>query len=65
MKKFSFLFLLLLVFAGCKEETKDKAVAETKKPAPKPIVKEFGFVLDDFDVVIDTIERGDNFGYIL
>jgi len=65
LKKFSFLFLLLLVFAGCKEETKDKAVAETKKPAPKPIVKEFGFVLDDFDVVIDTIERGDNFGYIL
>ncbi len=65
MKKFSFLFLLLLVFAGCKEDTKEQAVAETKKPAPKPVVKEYGFVLDDFDVVVDTIERGDNFGYIL
>ena len=65
MKKFSFLFLLLLVFAGCKEDTKEQAVAETKKPSPKPVVKEYGFVLDDFDVVIDTIERGDNFGYIL
>lgn len=58
------LFLLLTLFA-CKDEEKPKET--TSKPVVKKeaVVKEFGFVLNDFKVVHDTIGRGDTFGGIL
>ena len=57
------IILLLLTLIACKQEeeqTKPKKVV--KKEA---IVKEFGFTLNDFQVVNDTIETGDTFGNIL
>ncbi len=57
----------MLAFTACNEDMKEEAVsredvAEVKKP---PVVKEYGFVLNDFEVVRDTIDPGDSFGYIL
>lgn len=55
---------MLLAFIGCK---KDENTAKPKQAAVKkePIVKEFGFTLNDFKVVHDTIENGDTFGKLL
>ena len=63
MKYPAFILLLLLTLIACKKEE------ETKKPKPvvkkERIVKEFGFTLNDFKVVNDTIETGDTFGKLL
>lgn len=66
MKKLSYLLLILVAFTACKEtvEKKDLAGKLEKKPAPV-IQKEYGFVLNDFVVVRDTVQRGDSFGDIL
>lgn len=63
MRYFIVILLSLTLFA-CKEEKGDtkKAKPAVKKEA---IVKEFGFTLNNFKVVRDTIERGDTFGTIL
>lgn len=55
---------MLFAFIGCK---KDENTAKPKQAAVKkePIVKEFGFTLNDFKVVHDTIENGDTFGKLL
>lgn len=68
MKRLSFLFVLMLAIVGCNDDIKKEAVNndEVKKEVKKPAVrKEFGFVLNDYEVVEDTIEPGDSFGYIL
>lgn len=58
--------MLMLAFVACNDEEKDQAVIkEVKKEKLPPIEKEYGFVLNDFEVVIDTIESGDSFGYIM
>ncbi len=55
-------FFLLLITLSCKEE---------KKPIipdsflPKKTNTEFGYLLDDFNVIKDTIRSGENFGEIL
>lgn len=63
MKYPAFILLLLLTLIACKKEE------ETKKTKPvvkkERIVKEFGFTLNDFKVVNDTIETGDTFGKLL
>ena len=63
MKRLSSLFLLLLLVVACNEKVEKKEVLQIKKA--EPIVVEFGFKLNDFDVVRDTIESGDTFGSIL
>ena len=66
MKKLGLLLMLMLAFVACNDEEKDQAVIkEVKKEKLPPIEKEYGFVLNDFEVVIDTIESGDSFGYIM
>lgn len=62
--KYLTVILLLFAFIGCK---KDEDTAKPKQAAVKkePIVKEFGFTLNDFKVVHDTIQNGDTFGKLL
>jgi len=60
--------VLLLVlcagwFVGCKPKEETKPVVEEIKVEPK--IEEFGFLLNDFDVVKDIIKSGDNFGDLL
>ncbi len=65
LQKVTFLFTVITVFFSCKKEVKKEeniAVEQIEIKAPK---KEFGFNLDDFDVLIDTIKKGDSFGKIL
>lgn len=62
--KYITVILLLFTLIGCK---KDEDTAKPKQAAIKkdPIIKEFGFTLNDFKVVNDTIENGDTFGKLL
>ncbi len=63
MKRLSSLLLLLILVVACNEKEEKKEVVPIKKP--EPIIVEFGFKLNDFDVVRDTIKSGDTFGSIL
>ena len=64
MKKIVFLLLTIIVFNSCQEdkpETIDEIIAEIE---PK-IVYEYGYKLDDYKVINDTIKKGESFGEIL
>ncbi|RZL44406.1 MAG: M23 family peptidase, partial [Pedobacter sp.] len=63
MKKISSLLLLLILVVACNEKEEKKEVVTKKKP--EPVIIEFGFKLNDYDVVRDTIDKGDTFGSIL
>lgn len=64
MKNLLRLLPLLLVFLACEEN--DTEILETSNEPPAPaIVEEFGYILNDFNVVRDTIRSGDTFGAIL
>ena len=67
MKKFSYLLLMMMALIACNNEPKKGDIADNiKKEVKAPaIVKEFGFTLNDFEVVRDTIKAGDSFGIIL
>ena len=61
MKRLSLLLIVLISLNSCK---KDKVETVQKINPVVPIV-EFGFKFNDFNVVLDTIEKGDTFGSIL
>lgn len=63
MKRLSSLLLLLILVVACNEKEEKKEELPIKKP--DPIIMEFGFKLNDYDVVRDTIDKGDTFGSIL
>ena len=64
MKKYIALFLGALLIVACKEKNssiiKQNEVAEVKLP-----IILFGYNLDDYHVVSDTIKKGESFGVIL
>lgn len=62
MKKFLTLLIIALLVISCKKENED-SVLPVKKP--EPIRYAFGFRLNDFSVVNDTIASGDTFGSII
>jgi len=62
-KRFHFGFVVgvLLVLSSCGNET-----PEHKNNIPKEkIITEFGFTLNNYDVIRDTVRRGDTFGTML
>ncbi|MGB7395286.1 MAG: peptidoglycan DD-metalloendopeptidase family protein, partial [Pricia sp.] len=70
-KYWGILLLLLVVCFSCKE---DKALNPIERSSTeiasievleKPIVKHFGFNLEEFDVQLDTVKRGDSFGELM
>lgn len=63
MKRILSLLSLLFLVVACNEKVEKKEVLPVKKI--EPVVVEFGFKLNDYDVVRDTIKRGDTFGTIL
>ncbi len=65
MKKLGIFLIMILAFSACNDDEKEQAVKEVKKEVPPPVKKEYGFVLNDFEVVKDTIESGDSFGFIM
>lgn len=66
MKKFLVLSLLALAFTAC-EDTKDDLddLSNSFIEEAPVIVKEYGFILNDFEVTRDTVQQGDTFGGIL
>jgi len=63
LKKLTFLLPLLSLFLACSTDVKDDTEIEAE-PDPE-IVEEYGYVLNDFNVVRDTVQPGDTFGGIL
>ena len=62
MKRFSLILSIFFLAISCRKAEIQKPVIV---PKPEPIVIEFGFKFNDYDVVQDTIVTGDNFGNIL
>ena len=62
IKKF-FKLSILLFIVSCGNDT--KAEPEIIQPKKEKIIKEFGFILNNYEVKKDTIDRGDSFGLIL
>ncbi|MDT0642043.1 peptidoglycan DD-metalloendopeptidase family protein [Zunongwangia sp. F363] len=65
MKKLNFLILIMLAFVACNDDNSVENIQEVAEVKPAPKVKKYGFVLDDFEVVEDTIRPGDSFGNLL
>jgi murein DD-endopeptidase MepM/ murein hydrolase activator NlpD len=60
-KVFLFITVLFLVFS-CKDKEPESIVLEKAKPQK---VEQFGFDFNDFNVLHDTIKKGDTFGSII
>ena len=66
MKNLKYLLLLVVAFTACKnEDDSKKEISEIKVEEVAPVIEEYGFVLNDYEVVRDTIRSGDSFGEIL
>ena len=63
MKKIIIFLVLVISFLSCKTDGV-KSVTPHKKVKPKPVFR-FGYKLDDFVVIQDTIKSGESFGEIL
>lgn len=64
IEKSLLLIVLLISFNACKE-TQEKSKVTKQKDAKEVVMMEFGFNLNDYDVVKDTVRNGDSFGKIL
>jgi len=62
LKKLKYYLPILLAIFACTERLKDD---EAIKEVDPPIIIEYGYVLNDFNVIRDTIRSGDTFGDIL
>nr|WP_299386798.1 peptidoglycan DD-metalloendopeptidase family protein [Allomuricauda sp.] len=65
MQRFIGAILALLVLVSCKEKQELVQQLEPAEPVEKPIVKRFGFNLDEFNVEYDTIQKGQTFGELM
>jgi len=63
LKSITLLLVLIISFSSCKKEV-EKPVSTPVKLKPKPIFK-FGYNLDEYNVIQDTIKSGESFGIIL
>lgn len=63
MKKIAVLLALIVCFSSCKKEEK-KPEIKIEIPEPEPEIR-FGYKLDDYKVIQDTIKNGESFGAIL
>lgn len=62
LKKVSILIIVLFSLFSC-DKSESKKITLTQKP--RPVLEQFGFNFSDFNVLNDTIHRGDTFGSII
>lgn len=62
MKYLIFLIPTFITLIACSNESKEDSVETIEEPK---IIEEYGYILNDFNVVRDTIRPGDTFGGIL
>ncbi|WP_276168941.1 M23 family metallopeptidase [Zobellia alginiliquefaciens] len=68
MNKYWGLLLVILVTISCKDDKpvqKEPVQMASIVPIEKPVMKQFGFNLNDFTVQLDTVKRGDSFGELM
>lgn len=66
MKKFILLLLAITFgFTSCEEKTEKPDLVAENSPKEPPIIKQYGFVLNHYQVVRDTVQPGDSFGEIM
>ncbi|QCD63613.1 peptidoglycan DD-metalloendopeptidase family protein [Tenacibaculum maritimum] len=63
MKKYILPFLVFLLFFSCQEKKKD-IPNKVQTPKPKPVFA-YGFNLNNYKVIRDTIKSGESFGVIM
>jgi murein DD-endopeptidase MepM/ murein hydrolase activator NlpD len=63
LKKLTYLLPVLLLIAACSSDVKNDI--EEVEEIPPEVIEEYGYVLNDFNVIRDTIRPGDTFGAIL
>lgn len=63
MKNLILALFTLSLFSACETSTID--LAETATIETEPIIEQYGYILNDFNVIRDTIRPGDTFGDIL
>ena len=67
MKKFSILLFVLLIVTSCGNDNQggdESSSSNTAASKPK-IIHEFGYTLNNYRVIRDTIKKGESFGIIL
>ncbi|WP_431165986.1 peptidoglycan DD-metalloendopeptidase family protein [Tenacibaculum halocynthiae] len=64
MRKITILLVLFTFLFSCKKEEKREIIETKVIEKPKPVLL-YGFNLDNYNVVHDTIKNGDSFGLIL
>ena len=62
MKKLAFLISLLVLCISCQQSETLLIIPEQKSPK---VVNNFGFNFNDYNILQDTIQKGDTFGSIL
>jgi len=60
-----YLLALSFLIVGCSKDVKKDPSNDISKTKTPRIIKEYGFLLNDYNVVRDTIRPGDTFGDIL
>ncbi|MEM7185985.1 MAG: peptidoglycan DD-metalloendopeptidase family protein [Bacteroidota bacterium] len=66
MKNLFILLLLTLLITSCEDQGNNlDDITNTIVAETPPLISEYGFILNDFDVVRDTVRPGDTFGGIL
>ena len=65
MQKYWGVILAVLVMASCGENKKIAENVLVEEPVDKPIITHYGFNLDNFNVVRDTVKWGDSFGELM
>lgn len=65
-KNLIYILFLLAAITSCGDVNEIPNLdAEEIYEAPPEVIKEYGYVLDDYTVVRDTVQKGDSFGKIL
>ncbi|MES2486814.1 MAG: peptidoglycan DD-metalloendopeptidase family protein [Bacteroidota bacterium] len=65
MRYTAFILFILLSLTACNKEPKENKTQKAAIVPKAPVEKRYGFVMNDFKVVNDTIKNGDTFGKIL
>ena len=65
MKKIVFFFLSLMLLISCGEDEKKDLGSPVENKQPPKEIYEYGFKLNDYKVIKDTIKNGESFGIIL
>ncbi len=65
MQKIWGIFLALAILSSCAEKPKKDTKAVAQIAIEKPIEKKYGFDIEKFKIVRDTIKNGDSFGKLM